>query len=70
MAVILSTSRALWAIIASVLAIIGATVMLVVAAVAIIVMAIMIIIASVFPMSGAGSPFGFFGVGIPIRHLY
>ena len=35
-----------------------------------IVEAIMIVMVSVFTMSRAGSPFGFFGFGVPIRHLY
>ena len=35
-----------------------------------IVAAFVIVITFVFTMGGAGSPFGFFGIGISVRHLY
>ena len=35
-----------------------------------IVVAIVVVVTSVFMMSGAGNMFGFFGVGVSIRHLY
>ena len=31
---------------------------------------IVIVVTSVFVMSGAGSPFGFFGIGVSVHHLY
>ena len=42
----------------------------VITAVMTIVVAIMIVIASVFAMSGAGSPFGLFGVSVSVHCLY
>jgi len=35
-----------------------------------IVAAIVIIVTSIFMMGGMGSLFGFFGIGISVRHLY
>ena len=46
------------------------TVITVITTVMTIMVAIVIVVASVFVMSRAGSPFGFFSVGISIRRLY
>ena len=67
--VVLSGSQALWMIITPEVMVIM-TVITVITMVMNIVATIVIIIASVFAMRGAGSPFGFFSVGVSIHHLY
>ena len=64
----LSSSRAPWTIVTPGVAVI-VTVITVVTTVMTIAAAIVIIITSVFAVTRAGSPFGFFGVGVSVRRL-
>jgi len=65
----LFASRALWMIVTPGVAVIVMAIM-VITMVMTIAAAIVIVVASVFTMSGAGIPFGFFGICVSIHHLY
>ena len=73
----LSASRAIWAVVTAGLVVILAAIT-VIAPVLVVTAVVTVIVASVFMtvivallvVSGAGSPFGFFGVGISVCYLY